>query len=63
MGARQRLNSLYFYIIVIVSGLIGGATESWLMFWISAGVMAASMLHGGDIRPHSRSRKPFRRRR
>ena len=63
MGARQRLNSLYFYIIVIVSASIGGATESWLVFWISVGVMAASMLHGGEIRPHSRSSKSFRRRR
>lgn len=63
MGARQRLNSLYFYIIVIVSGLIGGATNSWLIFWICAGVMATSMVHGGEIRPQSRSRKQFRRRR
>lgn len=62
MGARQRLNSLYFYIIVIVSASIGGATESWLVFWISVGVMAASMLHGGEIRPHSRPSKSFRRR-
>jgi hypothetical protein len=48
---------------VIVSASIGGATESWLVFWISVGVMATSMLHGGEIRPHSRSSKPFRRRR
>jgi len=51
MGARQRLNSLYFLAVLIVAALIGSATQSWSLFLISATIMTVLMIYDGDIRP------------
>ncbi len=51
MGARQRLNSLYFLAVLIVAALVGGAAQSWSLFLISAAIMTVLMIYGGDIRP------------
>jgi len=63
MGARQRLNSLYFIGILVVAALCGAATESWGIFALVAIVLAANSIHAGNIRPNPspRPRRRFRR--
>ncbi len=69
MGARQRLNSLYFLGVLIVAAIIGGGAGSWPVFFIVAGVLTATAINGGDIRltptvrPSRRRRRPHHRKR
>jgi len=63
MGARQRLNSFYLLAVLIVAAIIGGSAQSWSLFLISAAVMTVLLIHGGDIRPTSQSRRKTRQRR
>ncbi len=63
MGARQRLNSLNLLAVLTISAVIGGIVQSWLLFLISAAVLAAIQIHSGDIRPTSRSSRKTRQRR
>lgn len=63
MGARQRLNSLYFTAILIVAAVCGVAADSWGMFAGVTIVLAAILIHGGSIRPNpTRKSRRFRRR-
>ena len=62
MGARQRLNSLYFVGALVSAGLIGGLTNSWAVFLIAVVVLTIALIHGGNIRPQPR-RSPQQRRR
>lgn len=55
MGVRQRLNSLYFLAVLIVAALIGGALQSWSVFMVSAAILTANLVYGGDIRPSTQS--------
>jgi len=61
MGARQRLNSLYLIVALIVAALIGGALQSWGVFWLVLIVLIAIFVHGGDIRPSARRSHRTRR--
>ncbi|HAH43779.1 MAG TPA: hypothetical protein DCM07_02785 [Planctomycetaceae bacterium] len=63
MGARQRLNSLNLLAVLMISAIIGGVVQSWLLFLISAVALAAILIHSGDIRPTSRSSRKTRQRR
>ncbi len=71
MGARQRLNSLYFIGVLIIAASIGGAANSWTVFCLVAGVLIAAAIYGGDIRvspktphrTHRRQHHPRQRRR
>ncbi|WP_417850274.1 hypothetical protein [Thalassoglobus sp.] len=69
MGARQRLNSLYFIGVLIVATIIGGTANSWAVFLIVAGVLIATAINSGDIRltptvrPQRRRRRPQHRKR
>lgn len=62
MGARQRLNSLYFTGILIIATVCGMAADSWGIFAGVAIVLAAILIHGGNIRPNPRKSRRFRRR-
>ncbi len=64
MGARQRLNSLYFTGILIVSAGCGIVANSWGIFAGVTIVLAAISIHAGNIRPNPTLRKSrrFRRR-
>ena len=58
MSARRKLNGAHFSGAVIVAGLVGAFTESWLGFWMAGAVLIAAALLSGEIRPHRRgSRK------
>ena len=51
MGARHRLNSIYFLTALCLAALLGGMTQSWIIFVVSGIALTASMIYGGDIRP------------
>jgi len=61
MGARQRLNSLYLIVTLIVAALSGGALQSWSVFWLVLGALVVIFVHGGDIRPNARRTHRHRR--
>jgi len=66
MGARQRLNSLYLIGVLMAAAVIGGALQSWSVFIVSAAILTATLVYGGDIRPtpqSSRRTRNTRRRR
>lgn len=51
MGARQKLNEIAIQGCVIVGGLIGLATSSWVVFILASGGLLSLSLFLGDIRP------------
>lgn len=63
MGARQRLNSVYFSGILMVAAVCGMAMNSWATFLGVTVMLAAISVHGGSIRPSpTRRQRRFRRR-
>lgn len=52
MGARHKLNQLYFFGSALFAGLFGLLAESWLVFLGVLMALLALMVHGGDIRLH-----------
>lgn len=67
MGARERLNSVYFIGILMVAAVGGGLTASWWIFFLVTIVLTLLSLHGGEIRltstRHSQRRPSHRPRR
>ena len=50
MSAKNKLNGAHFLGALLVAGLIGGVTESWIVFLIAlAGILVAGVV-AGDIR-------------
>lgn len=56
MGARQKLNQAAINGCLIVGGLVGLFSQSWLAFFIATTVLAGLSLHGGEIRPNPTER-------
>lgn len=56
MGARQKLNQNAIHGCLIVGGLIGLASQSWLVLFIATAVLLGCSLHGGEIRPNPSGR-------
>ena len=56
LGARHKLNSIYFCGSVAVAGIIGAVADSWMVFFIAAGLLIAGSLSDGGIRPNKRRR-------
>ncbi len=56
MGARQKLNSLNAAGAIVVGGIVGALTGSWLVFFVTAGALFSAALYAGDIRPGGRRR-------
>jgi len=54
MGARQKLNTSYLAGSVLVAGLFGWLTGSWLIFLVVLIFLLACNVHTGDIRPGPR---------
>ena len=57
MGAREKLNSVYFGIAAFAAGVLGIVTKSVLVFFFSLIVFAGALLHDGAIRTKSRRRR------
>ncbi len=53
MGARQKLNVINVYGILILAGVIGCLTGSWTVALIAGSVLLACAVHTGGIRPGS----------
>ena len=54
MGAREKLNSVYFGIAAFAAGCLGMITNSIIVFLVSLVVLAGALLHDGTIRPKRR---------
>ena len=50
MGARQKLNNVYLTGALLVAGIAGLLTKSWMIFLIVAAVLIACSIHDGGIR-------------
>ena len=50
MGARQRLNGIFFSGAVLIAAVPGGVTGSWPVFFIALGVSVAGLVISEDIR-------------
>jgi hypothetical protein len=50
MGAKQKLNSAHLSGALVIAGLIGLASESWLVFLVALTGVIVTDLVAGDIR-------------
>jgi len=51
MSARHKLNTAYFQGAVVLAGVVGFATASWKIFFLTLAVLIVGSIYGGDIRP------------
>ena len=54
MGARNKLNAAHMNGILIIAGLTGLLTGSWLVFVIGLVILVILGVHSGGIRPTKR---------
>ena len=50
MGARHKLNAVFFKASLIAAGIIGMLAGSWLVFFVVLVIALALAIHGADIR-------------
>ena len=50
MPAKEKLNAANFLGSLLVAALLGGLTDSWLVFVIALAALLAANFHAGDIR-------------
>gem|GEM_PF-3554999 len=51
MGARSKLNTIFFQAALVVAGLAGLFTESWNVFLCTLAVLTAVLIVTGEVRP------------
>jgi hypothetical protein len=51
LGAKRKLNSLYFQVAVVMAGVAGLLTQSWTVFFVVLALLTAASVVSGDIRP------------
>ncbi len=51
MGARSKLKDAYFNGAVLVASAIGLSMQSWEAFFVTVGVLIATQIAVGGIRP------------
>ena len=56
MGARQKLNVAFVNGALIVAAVAGVVFKSWAVFVVTAAVLIAGAVYGGDVRPGPRRR-------
>lgn len=56
MGARKKLNAAHWNGNLIIAGLVGALTESWLVFVVGLAILIILDLYAGGIRPTKRDR-------
>ncbi len=57
VGARQKLNSVYFGIAAFIAGFVGLASKSLWVFVICLAGLVAAMFHDGSLRGNPRGRR------
>jgi hypothetical protein len=50
MGARQKLNGSYFLGSLVMAGVAGSVTESWVVLVIALVILVFLNVNNGDIR-------------
>lgn len=58
LGARQKLNSVYFNIAMGMAAVAGLLTQSALVFCIALALIVAANVHSGSIRTEQSGRRP-----
>ena len=58
IGARNKLNRSYFNGSLVLAGLVGWLTGSWLAFFVVLAVLLAWNVCAGQIRPPGRRGRP-----
>jgi hypothetical protein len=56
MAARQKLNRSYFLASLLLAGLVGWVTQSWLAFLGALIILVGGNLYGQEIRLAKRRR-------
>jgi len=56
MGARQKLNAANTTGAFVIGGLVGALSGSWLVFFVTTGILIGTSLCAGDIRTGGRRR-------
>jgi hypothetical protein len=51
LGAKRKLNSLYFQGAVVTAGVAGLLTQSWTVFFVVLALLTAAAVISGNIRP------------
>ena len=57
MTARHKLNTASVNGALLIAGLVGFLSQSWLVFGIAAVILIAGAMHNGDVRPRGRPRR------
>jgi hypothetical protein len=60
MGARLKLNQVYFGGTLVVAAILGLASGSWVMFGVSLALILVANLQTGRIRPAPTGRHSHR---
>ena len=50
MSARHKLNSAAINGALVVGGIVGALTQSWVVFGLCAAILVVSAVHNGSIR-------------
>lgn len=50
MSARTKLNMANMNAALLIAAVLGAITESWLVFFLTTGVLIVGDFHSGDIR-------------
>ena len=50
MSAKHKLNSAYFLGIIVIAGVIGALTGSWVALVLTAAALLVAAVLAGDIR-------------
>ena len=48
--ARHKLNGSYVHGALVIAGLLGMISGSWIIFLVVAGILIATSIHDGSIR-------------
>jgi hypothetical protein len=51
LGAKRKLNSLYFQGAVVTAGVAGLLTQSWTVLLVVLALLTAAAVISGNIRP------------
>lgn len=51
MGARSKLNTIFFQAALVVAGTAGLVTESWNVFLSTLAALTAVLIVTGEVRP------------
>ena len=56
-SARHKLNAAYIHGSLIIAGLLGAIGQSWNVFILTAAVLTATSVLGGEIRLKQQTRR------